>query len=188
MTRASSQVVLLDIDEVLFPFAQAYDRWLFTARGIGLDREHLSRYDIPTAAGAQHDELVVRFLSDPKTIAEEGLIPQAAEALPILSARSRLIACTSRHSHDEGEATRAWLQAHTPCIEDVIFTRHKRTDPGTAKAQIARETAAVMLIDDTFQHLIGLPASCQGILMRRPRGLPSAANAVSWASVLHASG
>ena len=65
MTNPAERVVLLDVDEVLFPFAHAYDRWLRRNEGFGLDPRHLSLYNIPAAAGPEHDRLVVQFLSDP---------------------------------------------------------------------------------------------------------------------------
>jgi hypothetical protein len=176
-------VILLDVDEVLFPFAHAYDRWLRRNARTALDVAHLARYDIPAAAGTRHDELVVRFLADPYVITGEVVIKAAVPVLQQLGAHHRLIACTSRHGHDEGDATRAWLAAHVPVVEDVIFTRHHRGEAARSKASVAQELGAVMLVDDTAEHLRGLPPSCTGILLTRPAGLPSEPGAVPWSLV-----
>lgn len=179
-----SSIVLLDVDEVLFPFAHAYDRWLRRTTGTGLDPVQLARYDIPAAAGHRHDELVVEFLSDPEVIAGEVLLEAAVPVVQQLAARHRLIACTSRHGHDEGAATFAWLASHVPQVEDVIFTRHHRGEPSRSKASVAQELNAVLLVDDTADHLRWLPSSCRGVLLARPAGLPSEPGAVSWSQVL----
>jgi hypothetical protein len=178
-------VVLLDVDEVLFPFAHAYDRWLLRTAGVALDPAHLARYDIPAAAGPRHDEFVVQFLSDPAVIDQEPVLEAAVPVLGCLAAHYRLIACTSRHGHDEGDATRAWVTAHVPVVEDVIFTRHRRGEPARSKAAIAQELDAVLLVDDTADHLRRLPPRCRGVLLARPAGLPSEAGAVPWSQVLH---
>lgn len=179
-----SRIVLLDVDEVLFPFAHAYDRWLSRNVGHRLDEGHLSRYDIPAAAGSRHNELVVQFLADPSVISGEVLRADAVPVLQKLATSYRLIACTSRHGHDEGAATRAWLAAQVPLVEDVIFTRHRRGEPASLKASVAHNLNAVLLIDDTAEHLIGLPQTCRGVLLERPVGLPSEPGSVPWAEVL----
>jgi len=86
-----TRVVLLDIDEVLFPFAHAYDRWLRRTEGFGLDPEYVARYDIPTAAGPEPDQLVVRFLSDPDVIHGETAIPESLAVVNRLSSEFRLM-------------------------------------------------------------------------------------------------
>jgi hypothetical protein len=177
-------VVLLDVDEVLFPFAHAYDRWLGRNAGLSLDPGHLSRYDIPAAAGPRHDEFVVRFLSDPDVISAEAVIKEAAPVLRQLTSRYRLVACTSRHGLDEGNATRAWLAAQAPVVEDVIFTRYRRGEPARSKASVVADLGAVLLIDDTSEHLRGLPSGCRGVLLTRPAGPPSESGAVHWSQVL----
>lgn len=177
-------IVLLDVDEVLFPFAHAYDRWLVRNGGTGLSAEHLARYDVPAAAGPLHDELVVQFLADPRVINEEHLIEAAVPVLAELAASHRLIACTSRHGHDERDATCSWISTHVPVIEDAIFTRYRRGGPARSKASVAEELNAVMLIDDTAAHLRGLPSHCRGVLLARPDGLLSETGAVPWAQVL----
>ncbi len=178
------KTVLLDIDEVLFPFAHAYDRWLLRNTGHRLDESHLSNYDIPAAAGPRHNEFVVQFLSDTSVIRGEVLLSDAEPVLQKLAANYRLIACTSRHGFDEGDATRAWLAAQVPLVQDVIFTRHQRGEPAQSKASVAQDLKAVMLIDDTAEHLVDLPSGCRGVLLKRPAGLPSGVGAVYWSKVL----
>ncbi len=177
-------LVLLDIDEVLFPFADAYDSWLTRHRGVGLDAGPKAQYRIEDAAGPGHNRLVVEFLNDPHTVADVEPVVEAATAVGELSKRCRLIACTRRHQSDEGAATRAWLKHWLPVIEDVVFVRDVRGGAKRAKASVCRELEAAALVEDSIEHLLGLPSTTRGVLVRRPHGLNSAAGSLSWTEAL----
>ena len=176
-------VVFVDVDEVLFPFAHAYDRWLRKNVGHGLDYSHLAQYDVEAAAGPDHDRLVVQFHADPSVVHTEKVIPPAGKLLAQLSGKYKIVACTSRFEHDEGTATRNWLHANAPQVADVIFTRFRRGETPKPKADFVTKHNAVLLIDDYAKNLVGLPPSCHGLLTVRPAGLPSGEGALQWAEI-----
>lgn len=182
--RQNKRVVLVDIDEVLFPFAQAYARWLAANSSLTINVDKLRAYDVPRAVGPQHLELVCQFLSDPAVLLLETPIVEGAEAVCRLADTSRLIACTSRRQRYEGQSTEAWLSRHLPVIDDVIFTRAWWSGVATTKSYFAHKLGARALIDDTGVNLYGLPIGCRGLLMRRPVGLMSEEGAQGWPSVL----
>jgi len=173
-------VILLDVDEVLFPFAHAYDAWLSQRRGVGLRPELMATYRIPQAAGPDHDHLVAAFLNDPATVKDVLPVQGAAAALALLARTYTLVGCTSRHGHDEGAATRAWVARHCPDVAEVEFTRDRRGTVGVAKSVFARTWHAVALVDDSPEHLAGLPRECTGVLLARPGALGSSPEALSW--------
>ena len=171
-------LILLDVDEVLFPFADAYDAWLTRRRGFGLDAALKARYRIEESAGAHHNRLVVEFLNDPHTVTDTEPIEGALAAVGQLSKLCRLVACTSRHQSDEGAATRAWLKHWFPAIEDVVFVRDVRGGEKREKAAVCRELGAAALVEDSAEHLEGLYSGTLGVLVRRPHGLNSAAGSL----------
>ena len=181
---ARRATVLVDVDEVVFPSAHAYDRWLKHNIGHGLDRTHLKRYDIVAAAGENHDTYVVQFIADEHTIWAEARLPDSVAPLHEMAQTHRLITCTSRFYSDEGEGTTAWLNLHVPELDDIIFIRNIRGTQGGSKADVAANTNAVLLIDDDPSHLVGLSAHCRGALLARPAGLPSADGAHRWDETL----
>lgn len=183
MKAHEKPVLLLDVDEVLFPFAHAYDRWLVRTRGEGLNPELLARYEIPQAAGEDHNTLVARFLADERVLKEETPLAEARALVNEAQEKYRLVACTARHESDEGASTREWLQTHLPQIEMVRFMRVERGSKAVRKSQTAIEMGAVMLIDDTATHVSDLPRRCEGVVVRRPQGLRSDTGARDWEEV-----
>lgn len=176
--------LLVDVDEVLFPFAHAYDRWLIRNRGHGLEPNAMRRYAIADAAGDGHSSLAVIFVNDERTIQDEPPLAGALEALNILSEHYTIVACTSRRGGPEGAATRAWLGLHLPPITDVIFTNVDHGRPLHTKGFLARAHSAIALIDDTPENLVDLPHTCAGYLFRRPSGLDSSADSLEWNAVV----
>lgn len=177
-------VALVDVDEVLFPFAHAYVRWLRKNRALTIDLRELRVYDLAGAVGLQHLELVPEFLGDPAVLEWQTPIHEGVESLAKLADRVRLIACTNRRERYEGRCTEAWLSRHVPQIEDVIFTRSSNSEPASPKSHFAKYLGAWALIDDTAANLQGLPKGCSGLLMKRPAGLPSEEGSRGWPSVL----
>lgn len=185
MTDVHQATVLVDVDEVLFPFAHGYDRWLVARRGHGLDPALMAEYRIPEAAGEGHRDLAVRFLNDPATLAL-GPVPGAADAIAALRERYRLVACTSRRNQHEGPATRAWLDRHLPGFDDVVCTSESHDGVTIAKASVAAHHEAIALVDDSAEHLADLPDGCRGFLLTRPAGLASGPGARDWPLVVAA--
>lgn len=176
--------LLVDVDEVLFPFAHAYDRWLVLNRGHGLEPEAMRRYAIADAAGAEHSSLAVNFVNDKRTIQDEPPLVGALDAVVSLNEHFKIVACTSRRSGPEGAATRAWIDLHLPPVSDVIFTSEDHGKPLHTKGFLARRHGAIALIDDTPENLVGLPSTCTGFLFRRPSGIDSSAESIEWNAVV----
>lgn len=185
MSRPPASTVLVDVDEVLFPFAHGYDAWLTARRGRGLDPGPMRQYLIAEAAGEGHRDLAVQFVNDPATLDLEP-VPGAADAIAALRAHYRLVACTSRRNQHEGPATRAWLDRHLPGFDDVVCTSETHDGVTVAKASVAAHRQAVALVDDSAEHLADLPDGCRGFLLRRPAGLDSDPHAVAWPDVVAA--
>jgi hypothetical protein len=176
--------ILIDIDEVLFPFADAYSRWLVRTHGLDFEPSRMRTYDIARAVGPHHSNLAVQFVNDPMVVSEERALAAAVQSTSMLSRDFRLLACTRRLEILEGAATREWMNLNFTTIEQVVFTRSLPSAPETAKAAVAQRIRAVALIDDNLSNLAGLPASCRPYLIRRPPGLPSDTGAVNWHEVL----
>ncbi len=127
--------------------------------------------------------------------------PEASTALPIhgassalseLRKRHRLIVVTARRSEFE-QMTKEWLGCHFPGIfHDVLFGNHFSTEGlEIPKAELCRQTDAVVLIDDQPDHLTPCEeAGITGILFgtypwQRPAQIPaSILRAPNWPAVL----
>lgn len=181
--NAHRTTILVDVDEVLFPFAHAYHEWLVRERGRGLDPELMRQYEIASAAGDGHREHAVCFVNDPATLDVEP-VPGAAAAIQLLTDSFRVVACTTRLSETEGPATRAWLDRHLPGFDELVCTRERHDSASMAKSVVAVQFQAIALIDDTEANLGGLPEYCTGMLLRRPTGLDSHVSAMTWHEAL----
>ena len=176
--------ILIDIDEVLFPFADAYSRWLALTQGLDFEPNQMKTYDVAGSVGPRHSSLAVQFVNDPAVVRGEQALATAVRNMPTRSSDFHLVACTRRFEILEGVATREWMALNFAAIEQVIFTR---TSPGASeapKSALARQIGAVALIDDSLSNMTGLDASCRPCLLRRPPGLPSDAGAEPWHDVV----
>lgn len=175
--------ILVDVDEVLFPFAHSYDEWLVRERGIGLDPDLMNRYEIADAAGEGHRGYAVRFLNDPATLEIEP-VAGALASVQTLGSTYRLVACTTRRNEPEGAATQAWLDRHLPGFDELVCTSERHDSAAIAKSDVAIKHRAVALIDDTEGNLAGLPDYCRPLLLRRPPGLHSDQSALTWGAAV----
>ena len=168
-------LLLIDIDEVCFPFAHAYHDWLVT-NGVGaLNWEGLGKYNLDAALGRDdHDVLAESFLNDPSTI-EVPAIDDAVKGISTLrSSGFTVYLCSARFAVAEGEATRRWVARNLPGLEDNVFlTRENHSGSRIMKGHLAWATGAVALIDDAAEHHHALPKGCSGFLMPRIGDLPS---------------
>lgn len=167
--------LLIDIDEVCFPFAHAYHDWLERNGYTGLRWEGLHRYDLDAALGRDdHDVLAEQFLNDPETL-HVPAIPAAVAALEELRTRGfEVILASARFAIAEGAATRAWVARQLPGFERRVFlTREHHQGERIPKGQLAWAAGAVALIDDADEHHHHIPDGCAGLLMPRIGGLPS---------------
>jgi len=177
-------IVLIDMDEVLFPWAHAY-RNFRNRRGLSAIPEAAwNSYTIGEATIPGHQDIMADFHSDPEVIATPP-IPGRAEDCKTLAKHFTLIACTSRYEATEGPGTLKWVERWAAdWLTGVRFCNwHPETRLPSSKPRVAEETSAVALIDDHPKHLEGLVGGVHGFLVARPAGLASAPGARPWSAV-----
>lgn len=168
--------VLIDLDETCFPFAHAYHEWLVRDGREGLDWSGLEHYNLDAALGdgRRHDELAELFLLDPLTV-ETSPISAAAAAMAHLHRTGwEIWLVTARFASKETAATTAWVERHFPFVEGrLLITRTFPDGPSVSKPGLAWALGAEALIDDYSANFHDLPDFCQGLMIKRPDGLPS---------------
>jgi 5'(3')-deoxyribonucleotidase len=181
------KALLIDLDEVLFPFATTYHDWLIRHRGRGLDHYRLATYQLPHAAGVSEDdyyEHLDTMLNEQHIIATTPPLPGSQEALDALSSAYELLICTARHEEALGDASRAWVTQHLAGISDVICINSNDPRRTTTKGRVAAKLNAAALIDDSDSNFLDLHPQTLAVPFKRPHGLPSAPGALTWAEAL----
>jgi len=180
----SLPVVLLDLDEVLFPWAFAYRGFRARRDLPPIPPQAWRNYAIGEDTIVGHQDLMASFHNDAATQAV-GLVPGREHDCLELAKTFSLVACTSRYEVTEGPGTRAWVQRWAPWLNGVHFCNwHPESGRASGKGRVAEELRAVALVDDTPVHLEGLPAGTVGLLVERPAGVPSASGALPWDQVV----
>jgi len=170
--------LLLDVDEVLFPWAVTY-RAYRKRRGLApVPETAWDTYTIGEATIPGQQNLMEDFHSDARVLATPPLRGRA-EDCQVLAQHFTLIACTSRYEATEGPGTLAWLDRWVPSISAVKFCGwHPESGRPSGKPDIAKELDAVALIDDTPSHLVGLRGDTRGFLVARCPEVTSAPGAL----------
>lgn len=175
-------ILLVDLDECIFPYALNYIPWLEKSQGINIDfpdpdGEH-NHFDDKE----WHFKLDSVFINDPiiQTIAPR---PEALTATLRLAEDYRLIVCTARFKSSHEEPTLKWMKTHLPHFEDVIFTYEAWATPGVTKGEVMKELGAVGLIDDRQLHLDSLSEGYPGYLVNRAKPIPPDKGAKSWEEI-----
>lgn len=177
-------ILLTDLDEVLFPFATAYRDWLKLRHGRDIPADVWDDYQLNETGIPGHQSMMVPFFSDHSTLADVRPIKAGFTVLKRLSERYTIIGCTARYEATEGPATRAWTTRHVPWLTSVVFTDwHPESGTKSKKADVAARMQAVALIDDRPEHLEGLSGPTAPLLVTRPPGVPSAPGALTWEQV-----
>lgn len=176
--------ILIDLDEVVYPFIHTWDKWLKDEKGLGVDWDaFVWHYDLDLYL-SNHVEKQPEFVS-----AAPGLDPQpiqeAVHALQLLSEDYPIMALTARNSEDWHGATHDWIGRHLPFVKDIHFARHGRGEAATPKGVIADQLKAKALIDDTAFWIETLPSHIDGFVLKRPAPLASDEGAVSWDYILN---
>lgn len=176
-------ILLIDIDEVLYPFTQVWYDWA-EQHGKDLNAfKHLTTdYDVDQYIPYHLDELPL-FL---ETYDPTKILPydNAAEAVRTLSTQYEIIAVTARDKVNYEQPTQEWLKHHIPEIKEVIFTRTYFKGTPLPKAEVAAILSAEVLIDDTSTWVEGLPENVKGYVIERQAPLKSDNGAVSWQQIL----
>lgn len=175
-------ILLIDLDECIFPYTINYIPWLKEYQGITKafpdpNGEH-DHFD----SEPWHAELDTTFINHPIIQLIEPR-PDALEAVQALSKKYTLLICTARVKDTHGEATFTWMQNHLPYFDEIIFTSLGFAKPGVSKGEVAKERGAVGLIDDRSLHLDSLLPDYPGYLVNRESPIPSDKGAKSWLEI-----
>lgn len=171
-------ILLTDLDDTLFPFADTWAQWHYTSTGNPIDEAMYWYYDV--------DAFLYNFLElQPHFINEVHLfepqpVPQAHATLEKLSSDYQIIALTARNKDEWNQHTTSWVQQHTPYIQDIIYTRINKGEASIPKATVAHKLQAIALIDDHKHWIQSLPQHIKGYIVERPKPFPSDEGAVSW--------
>jgi len=178
----NKKILLVDIDESLYPFAHTLHEWFIKTQGREVPWEELSKeYDLDKYIH-DHVELQPSFVAghdlvDPQPIAS------AFEAMELLHPHYIIRACTARNKIDWETVTTDWITKYFPNIDDIIYTRHHRGDEAIHKKHLAEKHKAHALIDDTHYWVQNLPEYTQGFVVERPAPLAADPNAESWEAI-----
>lgn len=179
----SKPVLLVDLDECIFPYAINYIPWLRDAHGILVDWPHPDGEHDHFDSNPWHGQLDSAFINDSAT---QSIAPrlEALEATLRLAEKYTLGICTARYRSSHEEASLAWIAKWLPHFDFTIFTYIGFGKPGIPKGVVAQELGAVALIDDRDMHLLTLPKNIPGILVDRTPPIPSDKGAISWNKAL----
>jgi hypothetical protein len=177
--------VLVDLDEVLYPFVHTWDQWLKETKKASVDWEALAwHYDLDLYL-AKHVDLQPDFVEAHKILLlDPKPIPGSIEALSLIAQKHPVIACTARNAEDWRGETETWLSKHAPYISDVIHIREGRGDKPIPKSDIAKKLNAYAHIDDTKHWIDTMPKSVKGYVVKRPSPLASDEGAITWDAIL----
>jgi 5'(3')-deoxyribonucleotidase len=175
-------ILLTDLDDTLFPFAQTWSDWQDKTTGQPIDEALYWYYDID-AYLYNFLELQEKFISELHLL-EPKPVPEAHETLITLSEHYNIVALTARNHDEWGTHTEEWVKAHTPYIQDIHYTRMQKGQPSVPKFKMAKKLKATALIDDTKHWIETLPSSIKGYVVKRPMPFASDSGAVTWDFIL----
>lgn len=149
-------ILALDLDELLFPFAENFLKYVNNERGTGFSIDDIPGYlfkglpDIPLPEVLQ---LIGAFLT--RTGLQPLPLQGAVEAVEQLKHQFELVVVTARYDELK-EATLAWLQTYFPDMFEriVLCNSFAVTRPNTrTKVDVCLELGAVALVDDSVAHV-----------------------------------
>lgn len=180
---SKKRTILIDLDEVVYPFIQTWDEWLRTEHGKTIDWEaFVWWYDIDLYLYG-HLDLMPDFITfDGVRTAKP--IMGSVEALSELSKHYDIVACTARNEEDWGELTSTWVREHLSFVKEIVHVRKGHGEDAIPKGEIARLYRAQALIDDTAAWMSTLPVGTDGYVLKRPTPLASDNGALEWNEIL----
>lgn len=174
----NKKTILIDLDETVFSFAASWNRWLQNTTGQTIDEALYWHYDIdayiPNFLEKQEEFIKHLPVIKPKPV------PEAYNALIIISDHYHIQALTARNADEWKEETEFWTSKHLPFVSDIHYTRKAGGKPATSKGIIADRLNAHALIDDTKHWIDSLPPHIKGYVVKRPDGLASDEGAMHW--------
>ncbi len=176
--------VLVDLDEVLYPFVHTWDLWMQHTKNQNVDWEALVWYYDLDLYLPKYVDLQPDFVKAHTNLLNPVPIPGSIESLAIIANAHPIIACTARNSEDWKETTENWLSSHAPFIQDIIYIRDGRGKEPIPKGEIARKLRAHAHIDDTKFWIDTLPKNVKGYVLKRPLPLASDPGAQTWDEII----
>jgi hypothetical protein len=176
--------VLVDLDEVLYPFVHTWDLWLQHTKNQTVDWEALVWYYDLDLYLPKYVDLQPDFVKAHVDLLNPQPIPGSIEALSLIASSHPIIACTARNSQDWSGTTEKWLATHAPFISDVVYIRNGRGHDPIPKGEIAKKLKAHAHIDDTKHWIDTLPPSIKGYVLKRPAPLASDEGAKTWDQIV----
>ena len=173
--------ILIDLDETVFSFAASWDKWQQHTTGQPIDEALYWYYDIDTYIPNFLDkqEAFIKHLP----VIKPKPIPEAMEALNVLSEHFQIQALTARNADEWLNETMFWTEKHLPFVADVHFTREGGGKPPVPKGVMADKLNAFALIDDAKMWIDTLPQHIKGYIVERPDGFASDEGAMSWTAI-----
>lgn len=179
----NKKVILVDIDESLYPFTHTLHEWLLDTHNRQVPWDKLSiEYDLDKYIH-DHIELQPHLANGHNTGLDPKPIAEALETMELLHANYTIRACTARNGQDWEAVTEDWISKYFPGIDDIIYTRDKRGDEAVHKKDLAFQHKAHALIDDTSYWVQDLPVFTKGFIVKRPKPLASDPGAREWQSI-----
>lgn len=173
-------VVLIDLDEVLFPFALTYRAWRALEGLDPISQSAWDSYGINETHIPGHQSLMAEFFASALALATPP-VESRAEDCRVLASTHEVIGCTGRYADTEGAPTWEWVRRWVPFVAQIEFCGwHPEAGQPSGKADVARRLGAQALLDDSAVHLKGLPSSACGLLVERPAGTVSERGALPW--------
>ncbi len=152
----SKEVIAVDVDEVLFPFAEEFIRSHNPKHGTRLELEHFTSYDFDGPLGLSVRETIERVFDFIDETEHMCIIPiqDAKESVSKLSERFELVVVTARDPRFE-RVTKEWLEEHFPgCFNGIEMVGYAPImEKPVTKAEVCAKIGAIALVDDSLPHL-----------------------------------
>ena len=190
----SKEIIAVDVDEVLFPFAEEFIRSHNTKHGTKLEISQFTIYDFDGVLGLSVPETVKRVFDFIYETESMHIIPtqDTIDSVAELSEKFELVVVTARDPRFE-RLTTDWLEEHFPGhfrgIQMVGYA--PIMEKPVTKAEVCSKMGAIALVDDSLSHLVDITEyGVNGVLFgdypwNRSDNLPSGVvRKNNWPSVL----
>jgi 5'(3')-deoxyribonucleotidase len=151
------ETIAVDVDEVLFPFADEFIKYHNGTHGTELAHHHLYSPALATEIGVTELEAAERIYTFHRELNDATVEPltTAREAIGLLAAKYTLVVITARNPEFQDRTTE-WLAQHFPdTFKSVNAIGHYNLQGNGAltKAKVCQRFNAIALIDDSLGHV-----------------------------------
>lgn len=178
MANKNPKIILVDLEETVFPEAYSYNEWLWKNHGLLLDPLQLEKHKVGRILGKNHKKFYTEFINNPLTIYKQKPRLDALASLSLLQETHTIVLCSDRMEEKHGDGTRSWVEQHLPFIQDIIYTKNKNHTQ--RKQDIVKKVKPVAFIDDESRNFKKINSHCAAILIQKNYPRVSEPNAVTW--------